>query len=511
MKSIPKFADASSSLKDEFHISIAHEKEELIRTWHENQWQNFIKHKIDHWTKLMSNLQLSLPNAKNNVPYYTEKCINLDGFILKKAEIVTKEKVNLTVRIITDTTFIVEGTPMLDAEKTPVNIFLSLLLCHKDYPSLLFPEKKIAIIINPDPRQMWRDIPVPDNIEYPKKDAAFDYIIPAQLTSSNNISTTDRELSSSLMPKTTLPTTNYLAGNSKCIIAASKRGRSHAHEGKPRDDHFVVDMTDDGWYIAIVADGAGSAPYSREGSRIACETSSYVIKNELKNNVNFKLALILMDSYFDKYVNCLKQNNSIPEDIKEIQKNIGHGLYKILGKAALDAHVKIKECAAGKERKAKEYATTLLMTLSKRFIHGWFVASFWVGDGAIAAYNNKTNTVKLLCQPDEGEYSGQTRFLTMPEIFSSAKSIYERIRFCMLNDFSSLFMMTDGISDAFFESDSRLMEPNKWKNLFLNIEKNLKNGETDFPCADIQAQRLLKWLDFWSPGNHDDRTIVMIH
>ena len=57
------------------------------------------------------------------------------------------------------------------------------------------------------------------------------------------------------------------------VIAASVRWRSHANVGKPRDDafHFAFDKNS-GWNFVAVADGAGSAKYSRKGSELATQT-----------------------------------------------------------------------------------------------------------------------------------------------------------------------------------------------------------------------------------------------
>jgi serine/threonine protein phosphatase PrpC len=55
------------------------------------------------------------------------------------------------------------------------------------------------------------------------------------------------------------------------MLAASQRGRSHAHKGDAREDDFFI-ATGEGWCIAIVADGAGSAKYSRYGSQLICHT-----------------------------------------------------------------------------------------------------------------------------------------------------------------------------------------------------------------------------------------------
>ncbi len=66
------------------------------------------------------------------------------------------------------------------------------------------------------------------------------------------------------------------------MVAASQRGRSHAIEGKPRDDDFALYFDEESeWYVMIVADGAGSAKYSRKGSQIACNTVMSVCKEKL--------------------------------------------------------------------------------------------------------------------------------------------------------------------------------------------------------------------------------------
>ncbi|MGN1064340.1 MAG: protein phosphatase 2C domain-containing protein, partial [Thermoguttaceae bacterium] len=78
------------------------------------------------------------------------------------------------------------------------------------------------------------------------------------------------------------------------VIAASERGRAHANEGKFRDDHFLIETGPEanGWLFFAVADGAGSANYSREGSKIACEKTYAKLKTYLSEyNVSFDEAV----------------------------------------------------------------------------------------------------------------------------------------------------------------------------------------------------------------------------
>ena len=281
----------------------------------------------------------------------------------------------------------------------------------------------------------------------------------------------------------------------KDIVAASQRGRSHAHEGNPRDDHFLLHYCDKTeWYIIAVADGAGSAKYSREGSRIACESSVEHCIEALSDSTEFENAIQLFSE------------NS---DSNESRKLVGDMIYNIVGSAALKAHNAIKKESERKDgAKMKDFATTLLLAICKRFEFGWTVASFWVGDGAMCIYDAEKHTIDMLGMPDVGEFAGQTRFLTMPEIFSDSISFYKRLRFKIYPDFTALMLMTDGVSDPKFETDVNLQKAEMWDALwkdFLDNGVELKNDN------DKCQEQLLEWLNFWDRGNHDDRTIAILY
>lgn len=349
----------------------------------------------------------------------------------------------------------------------------SLQLCYEctlpnQEKSISIKSKKFPLIINPDPRSLWKDLPYTGNL-YPKENEAKDYkIVPA------------------------------IDGKpQKDIVAASKRGRSHAHEGKPRDDDFSIEYLESGWYILSVADGAGSAKYSREGSRIACETVKKHCSEKLSSSNT---------SVFEQHI-IEYQNNELPEKRQTLSKPVGDDLYHIVGEAAFKAQKAIEEEAKANQTISKDYATTLLLVICKKFDFGWFIASFWVGDGAICIYNKDKKYAKLLGIPDGGEYAGQTRFLTMPEIFSNPTALYQRLRFSIEEDFTALFLMSDGVSDPFFETDANLNNPQKWDEFWENLSKEV-NLIDDNEESKVQ---LLKWLDFWSAGNHDDRTIVILY
>ncbi len=458
----------SQKLIDEFEDSIQQEVKDCVREVRAQKWQVFLDQKIKDWTAQVNNLNTALTNAKNNSPYHVLVPFDVEGIFIKNVTIANG--CGLDVTVADDfKSFAIDGIPHTKNKKQTVVSEVEVLFGHKDFPDLHLPPLKLKLVINPNPKDLWLDLPVPDSIEYPKKDAECEWI-------------------------------NAVGKDNKIVIAASKRGRSHAHEAKPRDDHFSINITDDGWYVLVVADGAGSAPFSREGSRIACETTNRICVNQLTKNHD-KLEKQIME-----YVNADNQ-----KDKDALRKKIGDNLYHSLAAASYVVHREIKEVATAKNRQPKEYATTLLMAVAKHFEDFWFVASFWIGDGAIGVYDDNNGSMKLLCEPDEGEFSGQTRFVTMNDLFLSVKQIYKRLRFHIAKDFSSLMLMTDGVSDAFFETDNNLKDPEFWKALDTNILHATNPKDEPEVSPETQANRLLDWLDFWSPGNHDDRTIVILH
>lgn len=277
----------------------------------------------------------------------------------------------------------------------------------------------------------------------------------------------------------------------KTMIAASKRGRSHAREAKFRDDDFdVMYRSDTGWYVIAVADGAGSAKFSREGSRIACNT---VVEH---------LALSATGSKLDELETLIAQFQANPDDVN--RKAIGDTLYTTLGNAVFLAYKNIAKEAETTQNAVKDYATTLLATVCRQYGDKWFIGAFWVGDGGVGIYK-KGGSPKILGETDSGEYSGQTRFLTMQEIFE-ASAFYKRIRFELVDDFDALVLMTDGITDAWFHTDANLFKAEKWDELFNEIQKEVNLTRDN---GDAHNQ-LLKWLDFWVKGEYDDRTIAIL-
>jgi serine/threonine protein phosphatase PrpC len=330
-------------------------------------------------------------------------------------------------------------------------------------------ERLITFIINPDPKSLWKNIPTPNDIEYYKPDSDKCFV---KVESTSSLFGTKKTAK-------------------KDMVAASQRGRSHAQEGKPRDDDFAIHyIKEHDWYIMTVADGAGSAKASRKGSEIACKTVVDKCQSMINNTVK-------------DFEHQIKEFSSDKSDTK--RKSMGDNLYKILGNAVFKALKDIEEESKLANKPLKDYATTLIVSICKKFKFGWFVGAFWVGDGGIGIYNKENQFLKVLGESDGGEYAGQTRFLTMAEI-TQPTELYRRLRFEIVDDFTALILMTDGITDPKFETDANLLKVEKWNELWRDLSKEVDFSDDNEASAD----QLLSWLDFWSPGNHDDRTIAIL-
>ena len=340
---------------------------------------------------------------------------------------------------------------------------------------------QFKLTVNPDPKTLWKNIPSRQDGVYPKPDC----------------------------DKLFLPCDGSLS-----IVAASQRGRSHAQEGKPRDDDFLAHWdAETDCAILIVADGAGSAKFSRKGSQIATKTAMEKVKTVLEPE--FWIAL---KPLIKKWVD--------DEDV-QARKNIQVSLYKVLVQAAWEAKIRIRKEAEEREAQffadymkrekfaARDYATTLILTIVKKLdIGGWFIATFWIGDGGMGIYRTDADKVIVQGIPDGGEYGGQTRFLTedsaevWPQGDGAANNIItRRISFDVVDSFDAVILMTDGVTDPKFETDNNLNSQTMWNELWADLTNDVPFTKKNNSVADA----LLKWMDFWSPGNHDDRTMIVMY
>lgn len=273
------------------------------------------------------------------------------------------------------------------------------------------------------------------------------------------------------------------------MLGASKRGRSHAKTGGFREDDYSFALHGD-WHIAAVADGAGSARFSRRGSKLAVETVTAALPP-------------LIDEHLGSDFEPLLARHLGSESV---ESDIATRLYHSLVAAAYKAAEALVAQAEQLGESPSKLSTTIIIVIARRFGARWFVGSFSIGDGGAAVWNAETGTVKPLTAPDAGEYAGQTRFLAKSE-FADPIEVIKRLNFATPERFTAIALMSDGITDPKLPTDKAFADPATWMTLW----RDDLTKEIDFsaPDAEIEA-KFLAWLDFWSPGNHDDRTLVVL-
>ena len=414
----------------------------------ENKSHNFSPIKAFEWC--------AFPNGKYGKPYRFEDFVVPYGVTNCRFNADDLDKMGLRVEQSKDDPqkFVFTSDKLLCSGDSQIRMIYDSIIPGK----LKGQDKEFKIYISPDPRQMWKDIPIPNDLEYYKDNTSAKYL--------------------------------SLDNFGKKIVAASIRGRSHAHAGNPRDDDFEMRVYESGWVLVSVADGAGSAKFSRQGSRLACNKVSEFFFEKLKsdNPLDKAIRQYLLDPSSEDAKSMLRQNLTIVDS------------------AARVAYDAIRQEADSKGREIRLYATTLLFAIFKRIDGKWFVISFTVGDGVAAIFVDGIDSVpqvRLLGKPDAGEFAGQTKFLTMSDIFAD-----NRIHFKMLDDFKYIVLMTDGVSDPKFETDENLSTSARWVDFFEDLTSAVPLSSSD--SGEIEA-KLQEWLGFYHPGNHDDRTIVLVY
>ena len=436
--------------KDEANIQAA-------TTILENQKLLMDKYRIKNRVHDVMQQQVMIPNATVNKRYETRLDLDKLGwtdFSFSELEDLTQYGLSCDPE-----NYVISGTPVKSGDfKLTFRFRLDI-----ENESSVLHEKKISFIVNPDPKSLWKNIESDKTDPYWKED---------NVTAMGQL-------------------------GDKSIVVASRRGRSHANVGSFRDDDFAFKhFENSGWNIVVVSDGAGSAKFSRKGSEIACKSTVGYFEQHLQGELSKELDLIISERY---------------EDMEGSPKKLNLFIYTNLGKAALHVHKQLAQFAETVEADLKDLHSTLIFTLFKKYDFGYALLSFSVGDCPIGILDKEQTEATLLNWLDVGEFGGGTRFITMPEIFNSDK-FATRFCFKLLPDFSYLFLMTDGIYDPKFSVEANLEKTEKWQEFLEDLGgKNADRCKVDLSKDNPQiADQLATWMDFWSAGNHDDRTLAII-
>jgi hypothetical protein len=153
------------------------------------------------------------------------------------------------------------------------------------------------------------------------------------------------------------------------FAAARVTGSSHLRTGTPGQDRFACVVLPDGALVAVMSDGAGSAPNADMGAEVAVQTA-----------------------------------------LCQLRRDLGEGCPDVtsaLRRAALSAREAVLSRALEDGQEAGSYASTLLALVQTA--EGG--AALQIGDGVIAVGRGGGDW-SWMFWPERGEYANTTRFLT---------------------------------------------------------------------------------------------------
>lgn len=271
-------------------------------------------------------------------------------------------------------------------------------------------------------------------------------------------------------------------------VCASQRGRAHAQAGGQREDEALVAAIEgQDWLLAVVADGAGSAALSREGSRLACTCVAAHLQS-LAPDVWRDL-----EAAFQAW---------LASPSAECNATIATRLQALLQDALTHAIQAIRDAAAQAAQPEKAFATTLSLALVHPLPQGGYAIAAWgVGDGPVVLLD-PSGCPDILHMPEEGEYCGQTNFLPGSAALHTLPDLVQRVTWRIMPRFQAIVLMSDGVYDPFFQGRNHLWHSDNWHTLWQQWQPHL--------ASEAPSAALLTWLDFWSRGNHDDRSIALI-
>ena len=315
------------------------------------------------------------------------------------------------------------GTPVMDGT------YVLRLECSDANGATVMGEA--SLIISRDPRSLWRDVPSDRGTAHWKPDHASQRV--------------------------------------ECrgwrAQAVSRRGRSHANAGKCREDDVALCSAGDQMIAVAVADGAGSAPLSRLGSRLAVAAAIEVLGAAPAAVVTSEVLLRAR-----------------------------------LAQAASAAAAALEAASEQHAVPLADLATTLLLCA---LVPGppTLLGCLQIGDGVIAACD--ATSIRPLQHSDRGEYAGQTYFLSRARL--EPQELAVRIHVQTLPPPRWIMVATDGVTDPYLETEQAVFDAQCWEPIHLQLERAA--------VADPQAaeQLLIEWLERFTPGHHDDRTLVLLH
>ncbi len=265
------------------------------------------------------------------------------------------------------------------------------------------------------------------------------------------------------------------------VVAASVRGRAHAHRGDHREDAFAVESAP-GVIALCAADGAGSSRFSRLGAELACTTTAQRIVAAVAPRL----------SAADMSRDALAQL-------------AGQAIGRAVWEACRDLH----DLAAASGTTPADYRCTLLVGVLVTSGSQSLLVTSQVGDGAIVVARRDGSLLRL-GEADSGDYAGEVRCF-VPDAQAPARAAHVRVTDA--EALEAILLLTDGVDDPWYpvERTAAIML-SQWRTGTGAAPEAIAQRATGpvFGEADPGA-RLAEWLGFERRGENDDRTAVVCY
>lgn len=265
------------------------------------------------------------------------------------------------------------------------------------------------------------------------------------------------------------------------VIAARVRGKKHKHEGTSCDDWYEVGNYERITLVAV-SDGAGSKKFSRVGARESCKAAiGYLVssfeklfadKPELKED----LLLSLTDARCAEA--CGMVASIVQQSILKAREAVEAAFYS---RKTSPEYEKV----LGRGLEFKDLSGTLLVAVVipvNETTKEHLVISCQIGDGMIAVLDSNgefENSVKLMGVPDTGGFSGETEFLTSPQM-KNIETLQNRTKVSR-TAVDIVMVMSDGVADDYFPNRTEI------RRLYFDL---IVNGILEKQCREISMASL---------------------
>ena len=267
------------------------------------------------------------------------------------------------------------------------------------------------------------------------------------------------------------------------IVAATHRGRMHAHHGTHREDAFDF-YTDKEFTIVCVSDGAGAYQYSRIGS----ESTSRKVVSALAAALDSRRAELQKLS---------------PADFN-IQ------IQNVIRETVQGACTFLHDLAAKTDTKPKDFRCTLVLGILWLAGETPLLVFSQVGDGFMAG-QKKDGEAQRYGKSDSGALSGEVNcFIPDADAVHNAQNV---VVIGAANADAFIFC-SDGIEDPFYPTEKKSQAI--FQQLREGVSEPISGFEKQKPHGPVIGSpdakaRLASWLDFEKKGENDDRTILILH